>query len=467
MVYNKNFNTAIFYTCGTCNLQCRYCNIYKNPILKEIDDALEESFKGDYYFNRVREYFPKKYMLTNFETWGGEPFIHMDRLHYTLRKLIEYYPYLKNGYSSTNFSYPQWCDQFFGLMDIFGEYPDRDFSYCLQLSVDGPLNLNDAGRGNGTTEKCINNFNKLIDLLKQDRLPANINLTVTLKGTLDLNTMKTLQTEDDIIAYYKFYEDTFIDKIKKLNLPNVFIIYGIPNTAVPSPVTVEDGKFFAGLVKKCRHIEERQRDGEHIFDYYECITPFNGDIIQDNLTYKYGYHTCGTGNVSIGFLPNNMVSTCHEGFVQIAEEYSKLAADDTTRADKGTINFDKFASSATRSMCVNDDQYEHNHYYIMELYNTNNASARLATHTAAIIALALAGQVDQIYIDEENALKAAIFIQSHTAYCIKDNYNITGSYGLVPLGEFKLLLNGAMQYIQNDAELHAFNKFIYQGDCLC
>jgi sulfatase maturation enzyme AslB (radical SAM superfamily) len=46
-----NLDTAIFYTCGVCNLQCRYCGIDKNPILKKIDDALGESFgDGEYYF---------------------------------------------------------------------------------------------------------------------------------------------------------------------------------------------------------------------------------------------------------------------------------------------------------------------------------------------------------------------------------------------------------------------------------
>ena len=47
----------------------------------------------------------------------------------------------------------------------------------------------------------------------------------------------------------------------------------------------------------------------------------------------------------------------------------------------------------------------------------------------------------QKYITDENALKAAIFIQSHTSYCIKDNYNKTGSYTMVPVGIYKLLLN--------------------------
>jgi sulfatase maturation enzyme AslB (radical SAM superfamily) len=51
MIKNE-LKTAIFYTCGICNLNCKYCGIDKNPILKKIDDALGESFSdnGEYYF---------------------------------------------------------------------------------------------------------------------------------------------------------------------------------------------------------------------------------------------------------------------------------------------------------------------------------------------------------------------------------------------------------------------------------
>ena len=52
-IENK-FDTVVFYTCGTCNLKCRYCGIHKNPILGKIDEALAKSFEGDYYLERVK-----------------------------------------------------------------------------------------------------------------------------------------------------------------------------------------------------------------------------------------------------------------------------------------------------------------------------------------------------------------------------------------------------------------------------
>lgn len=454
VVDNKNRNTVIFYTCGICNLNCRYCGINKNKCLKQVDQHLEESFKGDYYFNRVKQYFPRKDMLRSFETWGGEPFLRMDRIYPLMHQLIQEYPYFNSGFSSTNFSYDTWTDQFFGLMDCFGAYPYRDFKYCLQLSIDGPEYINDAGRGKGVTQRCLNNFNKLVNLLKEERLPKNVELTITLKGTLDNATFQELCNKEKIIEYYKFYEDNFIHPIaelKKVGINNVHILHGIPNTAVPSPVTVEEGKKFATLVKMCREIE-RENATNKIFRYYSIITPFHGTVCQNCLSYRYGYHTCGTGDVSIGLLPDNMVSTCHEGFTQMVEEYEKIAALDTN--EHSTITFDKFRTEKAVSLCCTDEEY-YNHHYKMSLYNQPTATARLATNASMIIGLAMAGEIDKKYITDENALKAAIFIQSHTSYCIKDNYNKTGSYTMVPVGIYKLLLNGAMEWIQTPGELVA------------
>ena len=73
----------------------------------------------------------------------------------------------------------------------------------------------------------------------------------------------------------------------------------------------------------------------------------------------------------------------------------------------------------------------------------------------------MAGQVDEKYLDEEEALKAALFLQERTAYCIKDNYNRTGSFTCVPVGIIKLLLNGAIEYLNGWID----TGDVMEGDC--
>jgi sulfatase maturation enzyme AslB (radical SAM superfamily) len=453
---NRERNTAVMYTCGTCNLNCRYCGIDKNPILAEIDKVLAKSFEGDYYFNRFKEYFPNKGQLKRIETWGGEPFLHMDRIYNLLNQVIDYYPYFDEMYSSTNFSYPEWTDQVFGLFEQFGKYPYRDFHYTLQLSVDGPEYINDANRGKGVTQKCLANFEKLLSELEK-RLPKNVFLDITIKATLDNENIRQLCSKEKLIEYYQFFEEEFQVRADTIKLPNVHFYNACPNTAVPSPVTVEEGKIFAEFCRLCREIE-RENIKKRYFKYYTEITPFTSDICQDCLTHRYSHHTCGAGTNMIGFLPDNMLSTCHEGFTFFIEEYKKLAANSENREKNSTITFNKFLNddndtdSTIRQYCVDDDGYAVFEEK-MAHYTKEGTTARLASIASLISCLAMAGQIKSCYIDPENALKAAIFIQSHTSYCIKDNYNKTGTITNVPVGLLKLLLNGAMEYIQYEGEL--------------
>lgn len=443
----NNLKTAIFYTCGVCNLRCRYCGIDKNPVLKDIDKALEESFKGDYYFERVKKFFPNRGQLRRIETWGGEPFLRMERIHPLLHKIIEHYPYFDEMYSSTNFSYDTWIDQFFGLMDVFGDYPYRDFTYELQLSADGPEWLNDANRGEGVTARCLQNFYKLITELKKGRLPDNVTLNICIKATLDTDNLYRLNSKEKLIEYFSWFEDNFITPFQEAELPDSIRFFSAhPNTAVPSPVTKADGEMFANVCRLCREIEE-----EHPFRYYNEITIFANDITQNQLTYRYNYHTCGTGDTMVGFLPDNMLSTCHEGFTHFIEEYKKLAAT-SSRVETSSVNFDEFLLEQNLPFCVDEAGFME-HCRKMKMYNNNGTTSRLASIATEIVSLALAGQVDERFLDPEEALKGAIFFQGHTSYCIKDNYNQTGSYTTVPHGLLKLLLNGAMDYIQHDGEL--------------
>ena len=462
----NNLQTAIFYTCGICNLNCKYCGIDKNPILKKIDEALGESFGdgGEYYFSQVKKYFPNKGQLRRIETWGGEPFMKMDRIYPLLRKLIDHYPYFDTMFSSTNYSYPEWTDQFFGLMNVFGEYPERDFSFELQLSADGPEYINDRGRGKGVTAKCVENFNLLLDRIENGELPSNVEVHMHIKATLDNTSLHALNNKQSIIEYFQFFENVYGDAFERIREkhPNVTLFLARPNTAVPSPVTVEDGKEFAEICRLCREIESENQIA-HYFKYYREITIFANNASETDLTYKYNQHNCGTGTYMIGFMPNNMLSTCHEGFTQFVMEYKKLAAISERDRD-ATITFDKFLDEQTLPYCVDEAGYDE-HMRKMAMFNAQGTSARLVNLVAQIITMAMAGQIESCYIDQENALKAAIFIQGHTAFCIKDNYNKTGSFTLVPHGLIKLLLNGAMHYIQHDNELKIYEGEWCNGQC--
>ena len=254
--FNDKRHTVVLYPSATCNLKCSYCNIHKNEALFEIDKYLEESFENDYYFKRIVKYFPHKYQLKLIETWGGEPFLHMERIHNLLRQLIEYYPYLDSFFSSTNFSFPEWNDKVFDLIKVFSEYPERKFYLQIQLSCDGPLDINDKGRGMGTTKKCLENLQIFLQRYPLEK-PENVIVTFSIKPTLSVETILDLNSKEKIVEYYKFFEDNFYSKF--IQVEDLRFMTALPNVAVPTPATKYIGKQFAEYCKNCLELENNAK----------------------------------------------------------------------------------------------------------------------------------------------------------------------------------------------------------------
>ncbi len=450
---NSERDKAVFYTNGTCNLKCRYCNIDKNPALAKVDKLLEESFiDPEYYFNRVKLYF-ERWQLKSVETWGGEPFLGMHRALPLFKKLIEYYPNLDSFFSSTNFSFTTWKEEFWNLINIFKDYPNRKFKYFLQLSVDGPTELNDFNRGEGVTERCLKNYYALLEDLKNDMLPENVTLGISLKGTLDTDSIRNLNTKEAIIEYYKFFEDNYLQQgIEVANIkPNINISFPIPNVAVPVPATVELGKIFAHYIALCRSIEKDIVAGRSELKLYQQITPFSETANNVALSYVSPYGYCGTGNSMVGFLPDDLIAICNEGFTEMVKEYQENASTGKYRRPDGSITFRQYVDTDQCLLCLTDDEYAQ-HEIKMRYYNQGLATAKLVGTVNEILALAMCGQVDSKYLNEIEALKAAIFIHARYAYCIKDNYNTNGTFTMLPLGTLKLFLNGAIELLLSQTE---------------
>lgn len=155
----------------------------------------------------MKKMFPDPKQLKKIEFWGGEPSYGLPRVYNTIDQAIKYYPNLQSFMMSTNLTTPTWLDDFYSFLKVFKNYPERCFTFYLQLSLDGPTEINDGNRGKGVTEKFTKNFYKLInnlDNILQD-IP-NVSIFAHFKPTLDNNSIKQLQTKESIINYYQFFE---------------------------------------------------------------------------------------------------------------------------------------------------------------------------------------------------------------------------------------------------------------------
>lgn len=437
----------VLYSTAVCNLNCRYCYIDKNPSLIKIDELLDKSFleTKDYYFNFAKKIFLKE-KLKEVQIWGGEPSIRLDRTYFTIKKLIEYYPNLTNFMMSSNLATETFFDQFYGFLEVLGQYPERKFTFQLQLSIDGPSKINDLNRGKGVTEIFTKNFLKLLEsspsILNNLK---NITLKLFFKPTLDASSIKQLQRKKDIIKYYQFFE-IYQDLYERIAGIEPFISFdpGIPNTACPSPHTVEDGKLFANLVKLTREIEQENLEKKY-FKFYKNITPFGNNRFKNKCD-LYNCGICGTGKSVIGLLPNEIISTCHNGFTQLLSDYKIFCMDHIEEVDR-TIDFNLFVSGSINNDMVFSYEKLSEYEKSVESFYNSSQSFILQNYIGVIQFLAMNNQVDLKYNNFEDAKKAAIEFYGRTCICLRDHIGSTGSKYIPPVGLFKLLLNGAMDYL--------------------
>lgn len=451
-MYTSQRDMLVLYTTAVCNLNCSYCYIDKNPALKKIDDMLDESFKGDYYFDFTKEIFPDPNQLRQVQIWGGEPTLRLDRCFYTIDKLIQHYPNLDTFMFSTNFVGEYWFDMVSGFLDILKKYEPRHFDFVLQLSIDGPPRINDCGRGVGVTEKFLKNYKELVKRVKaQDWVPKNVLIKSHFKPTLSTVTIPMLQTKESVIEYYRFL-DTCADAIIFYTYENFDYSPCIPNVATPSPHTKQDGIMFANLCKLCREIEK-----EHLFKHYEEITPFWNsrnamEVEQKHLcpNFTEGCNTCGIGIRTVGLLPDKKISLCHNGFVDLVGDYKKRCIENE-QLSKHSIDSELFnRNNDVRDTNCNLEEFQE-YQKLAGMFENQNASFQMANMVNMIILLAEQNMIDKKYKNMKEAIEAARFLQT-MPYCVRDSLGTTGSMILSPMGSAKLLLNGAKEYILNEYE---------------
>lgn len=221
---------------------------------------------------------------------------------------------------------------------------------------------------------------------------------------------------------------------------NLSVNYPVPNVGVPVPAGKADGEYFARLVQNCRAIER-----ENPFRFYREITPFSTNVRpKGEDTYNYPCFNCGTGSKNVGFLPNRLISSCHNGFVDVLEDYEKYFQanpDSSIDAKLFQPTHNKFTHTEAEYAAY-EEQISH--------YNAAGSLCRMGCLAGFIRTLALAGEIGEKYATEEGAFRGAELYQSCTCNCMRDNYMVTGSTSLQPEGMIKLLLNGAVDHIIPD-----------------
>jgi sulfatase maturation enzyme AslB (radical SAM superfamily) len=434
----KDRNTVVLYSSATCNLNCIYCAIDKNPALVKIDNLLEESFSGDYYINFIKEIFPDTRQLKRIEIWGGETFLSIERIYPTIENIFKLYPNCDSFFVSTNFTIDDWIDKFHGLIKTFNN-TGRAINFHLQLSIDGPKYITDAQRGDGVTDKFNKNFDKLMDYISKVNL-KNVSLTLSFKPTLTINYIKKINDHSEILEYYQFFEK-YYEKFSNIDIKNnkINFYHAIPNMAVPGNYTQEDGRLFKEFTQKCFEVNKENKESK-ILKYYKDILMFSSHTTCSNNCISCGM--CGGGFSTIGVLPNRMISVCHNGFSSFLSQYKELARNNSNYIIDQSI----FNNSLDEKMIFPFDKLR-DYEFQTEAYYRENSKFNIANLSTLIIMLAKCGQIDCKYINEDEAVRGAKYLLYSGANCVRDNLVVNGTMALQPISQIKLLLNGARDYL--------------------
>ena len=436
----NKFKSITIYANALCNLKCSYCYINKGESLKEIDKSIEKSITSGEYLDLIRKVFTDKETPENLDIWGGEVLMTIDRCIPLYTSLLKEYKNLNSFLISTNFSYDYAVDNVYKIFEVYKLFPNREFLFKLQISLDGDADISDITRGKGVSKQVIKNFNRFIKEVKYKK-PENVKLQIGIKPTMSRDFFYKFLDYEYVKKYFIFFENNFVNKVIELDNKDITINNPIFNVVLPYDYTQEDGKIFAKLCENT-NILEKDNKNNPIFKYYKKFTPFKKgrpDKNKDSIRLCGGI--CGSGVYHAGVLPNKMLCCCHRAFMGIIEDYYKEV--NMSKNDMLAEKMFKISNTKTVFPINKLSSYQQ----IMNSFYDFKSPHLISNIVLLIQALSLSGQIDEKYKDIKMAVNAARFIVSHFGVCIYDNECQTGSFSSIYTGIIKLLLNGAKEQI--------------------
>lgn len=431
---NQNLYSLTLYTTALCNLNCSYCYICKDNqnSLKKIDNDIKEDWENKNYLKRIQDQLSQqdRNSIQHISLWGGETLIGLPRFTPQFKEFLYYLPRFSSVDFSTNLTLTNSIKLIEDLIDeINNNYNgEKKFRLTIQISVDGPEELNDFNRGKGTTKKILENFNKLLKIKKREK----VFLEVTTKPTLSTDSFDLFQTEEDVYNYYNFFEQNFYNAYLKNNVGIDSFFLGVPNYAEPFDYSKEDGIRFA---KICELFESVSKQNSFKGFSNRSLLPYVSryPISLNNLNREYTY-SCGGGCGKIIYdccmIPKNKFSVCHRSLFDSYVEYHNSATGDK-------IPENEFYDNCTFDLV----QFIKLRNAINTIYSS--PSKMIPIDTDQMIKLyALAGQIDKKYIYRENRIPVINFM-AQVGMCLDANMKLNGSLFTQGFWWIKLFLNGA------------------------
>lgn len=456
----KDITSCTVFTTALCNLNCSYCYICKDKDgnLENIDKDLASDWESNAYIKQLLDLDENiKNQLTDIELWGGEPFLHMERFTDHFQEFVDTFPKFNTIRWSTNFTIPNQAKIIESLLDLIDRVsPQEEFFIDCQISIDGPKEMNDKCRGNGVTDKILENFKDLCYIKYNSK---KIKFQAHTKPTLSKDSFEYFMTEDQTYEWFNFFDKNMCKVHSLSNAPWTFNI-SLFNNAMPSDWTPEDGLVYAKILQNIENVEQRVKDTCPGFRGFISLIPnvCDGlrrlDCTNDKLGFKNyisycpcpcANGTCGAMHYSITLIPNNKFAVCHRG---IFDSYIDYCENFHSQEDFHNLSKGFYTAKNTEDWIFDKEQ-------IKTMYNMtgqvckNKHSIWYTDLLLIIREYAYSGIIDSKYQNVDNVVETLCCLLNN-ATCIQDNYIANGSWTTPHFLEVPLLYNGAMDIIMRN-----------------
>ena len=317
-VEKYGFCSATIYFTSVCNLDCVYCyqpKFHEHGV--EVNKQIQAWIQSGELEKDLEHYFGEN--LEYISLWGGEPSINLPLLSPKVKGIVEKFSKLKEFSFSTNLSTPELTRNIIEFLDSIEKANltfNKEVNLNLQISIDGPPELNDKNRIGASAEIILSNLKTLLRFINSGHSKF---VKLSFKGTQASDGIEWLSKRENLHRYYSFWKENYQSWIKE-----GFKIYPRGGEWIslvfPGNWTVEDGKNFAKLCEILDDPEFRKEFPNMGFDTqvhtffrraYRLLKENDADIYKHSI---YKCLSCSNMKTSLAIGPGHKVYFCHDSF---------------------------------------------------------------------------------------------------------------------------------------------------------
>ena len=281
-----------------CNMNCKYCYIDQdNKLHTEENKKIREAILNGTFIKNIIDLYQQvpeqKMNIESYSLWGAEPTINGDLFYLVHAPLLDFFPnivffdFSTNGLVGGKFIYKN----FVIPMLEYAETHKRKLTFQIQFSLDGPPELQDKYRGEGSNQKCLNTINYIYNNF--DFSNKYLRLRLSTKSTLNGYEIEHYSPER-WCQYMDALAVNYAEKDKDYTIS--YIGQTIATFEVPGNYTVEQGRALIDWKKYVKINTEHfhsccagqdSKTIDYLGNIYDCHLLANKNISQEELRQQF------------------------------------------------------------------------------------------------------------------------------------------------------------------------------------